>query len=218
MHSFGKTSAFLAPSLWLLSLFLMFNFASSSFLSYTPLALFERYLYPVLFPSVILTSGLIGKLFSRDEAEGVNIYREKIFWGLILTVFLLVAGGYQTFRSVRGVQSINDWTSEVRAVSAILKPADKVYTDSISIKGLEFSWRYPIKYGAINFEGLEQTSKPEAGSFVFINQRYINWLVNNAGMWLNNGPKYSSPFFLESISPSWKIIWQNSNATLYKVE
>ena len=40
----------------------------------------------------------------------------------------------------------------------------------------------------VNFEGMESTADIKVGSFVLINQRYTDWLIANAGMWLNNGP------------------------------
>ena len=56
-----RRRSFVMPSIWLISLLLMFNFMSSSFTSYKPLPLFDRYLYPILLPSLVIMGGFLAR-------------------------------------------------------------------------------------------------------------------------------------------------------------
>jgi hypothetical protein len=60
---FMRDASFKLVSAWLIALLLMFNFASPSFKSYTPLVLLQRYLIPILLPAAVLTAGLLARLF-----------------------------------------------------------------------------------------------------------------------------------------------------------
>jgi len=214
---YWKDKNFAVPSLWLISLLLMFNFSSSSFSTYAPLALFERYLYPIFFPAILLVAGLVGKLLD-DKNRYVEISRERHFWGILFVSFLVVIGGYQVFRSIRDVNSIKAWTSEVKVVSKLVRPSEKIYTDAISKKGLDFFWRYPEKMKTINFEGMKSSEDINARSFVLINRRYADWLDTNSGMWLSKSSSYKKPAFFKDPPESWETIWKNNNATLYHIE
>ena len=79
---------FLAAGVWFLVLMVMFDFGSSSVISYRPLPLFERYVYPILLPAVVLVSGTLAALL-ESRAE----------WGLMKETEIL--GGH--FR--RGILS-----------------------------------------------------------------------------------------------------------------
>ncbi|OGW51330.1 MAG: hypothetical protein A2Z50_00980 [Nitrospirae bacterium RBG_19FT_COMBO_42_15] len=86
------------------------------------------------------------------------------------------------------------------------------------MKSLEFFWKYPKKMEIIDFEGMQPTNDIPAGSYILTHPGAINWLEVNAGMWLSKGNVYVKPYFYENIPPSWKVVWQNSRAILYKVE
>ena len=213
---YWKDKSFFIPALWMISLCLMFNFSSSSLSSYMPLALFHRYLYPILLPSILLAAGLIGILVHREN-ERFETYKERFFWGIVLAVLVMVIGGYQTFRNIRGIGPTKAWTSEVRTVSNLLTPDEQIYTDFISKRGLEFFWHYPEKMKVINFEGMKSPEGIPAGSFVLTNRRYANWLDINSGMWLSDSSGYKKPEFFDQPPPSWKRVWGNANAALYHV-
>ena len=216
---YWKDKSFFIPALWLMTLFLMFNFSSSSFSSYTPLALLNRYLYPIYFPAIILTAGFLEKLAScRPENERIEIYKERVFWAVILAAFIVLIGGYQTFREIRDTGNKAAWTSELRVVSNNVKPEERFYTDPISKKGLEFFWRYPDKINVIDFEGMKSPKDILSGSFVLTNRWYVDWLNVNAGMWLSDPSGYRKPDFFDHPPHSWKTIWKNTNAALYYVE
>ncbi len=212
-----KEKSFLLPALWLGTLAAMFNFSSSSFSSYTPLTLFNRYLYPICLPAVVLTAGLVEALVAKSRGVIGPVYRERLFWGIVLTSVLALLGGYLAFRMVRDTGSAQAWTAEVRRVSGTIKPMDRVFTDSIARRGLEFFWRYPEEMNLADFEKLSGVQIP-AGSYVLTNSRYADWLVKNAGMWLSSTPDYRRPDFIDHPPASWKVVWKNGNAALYRVE
>lgn len=219
-HAFyWKEKNQLFVSLWLITLLFMFNFSSSSLSSYMPIALFDRYLYPICFPAILLSSVLIDKLCSSyvkiERSE--PLIRERFFWAIVIAVFTVVIGGYQTFRNIRDVGGNKLWASEVEIVSSYVKPEEQIYTDFISKRGLEFFWRYPDKMKIINFEGIKSSDDINAGSFVLINRRYADWLDTNSGMWLSDSSGYKKPEFFDHPPPSWKRVWGNANAALYHV-
>lgn len=217
---YWNDKAYFIPSLWLITLIFMFNFSSSSTSSYTPLALFERYLYLIYFPAIILTAGFIDKLLLNKKEERIKeeIGRERFFWGLVISFFFIIIAVYQTQSHLRHARIPQGWADEGRIVSAILKPSDRVYTDILNIKALEFYWNYPQNMEAEDFEEMKSSKKISAGSFVLIHPRAINWLDVNAGMWLSKGNVYIKPYFYDNIPPSWKVVWKNEMATLYRVE
>ena len=217
---YWNDKAYFIPSLWLITLIFMFNFSSSSTSSYTPLALFERYLYLIYFPAIVLTAGFIDKLlFNRKKEKNEDeIAKERFFWGAIIVLFFLLVAGYQTLSYLRYAKNSHGWADEGKAVSNILKPSDRIYTDVLNIKALEFYWGYPQKMEAVDFEGMDSLEKIAAGSFILIHPTAINWLDVNAGMWLSKGNVYLKPLFYNNIPSSWKVVWQNEIATLYRVE
>lgn len=216
---YWKDRAFYIPAIWLATLVLMFNFFTSSLSSYTPLALFDRYLYPICLPSIVLTAGFVEKMLLPDKNSSIQgpIRREMFFWGLVFAGFLAVTAGYQTFRNIKDIRpSANRWTSGVRTISNFLKPSDKIYTDILGIRTLKFFWRYPDRMNTTNFEGMT-SFELEAGSFVIITPQYVDWLNINAGMYLSKKPGYRKPDFFNSPPPSWKVLWQDGYTTLYEV-
>ena len=214
---YWKDRSFFIPALWLLTVCAMFNFSSSSLSHYTPLALFERYLYPICLPSVVLTAGLLRRLISFSGKPFTMMDREKLFWGAMLLIFIILIGGYQTFRSIRDIGRIRALTSEVRVISNLLKPWERIYTDPISQRGLEFFWKYDERINIIDFEGMSIKQIPPK-SFVLTNRWYADWLNINAGMWLSDISGYKRPEFFRNPPPSWKVIWGNDNAKLYHSE
>lgn len=215
--AYWKDKRFLVPSLWFISLVLMYNFSSSSASRYAPLALFDRYLYPVLLPSMILTAGFIGRTLFRP-AEGLEdaTRRERFFWGAVIASLLVLIGGYQTFRNFRDIRTTRAWIKETRAVSALLNPADPLYTDSMGIKELEFFWRYPNRTALTDFEGVKAGDIPQ-GSYVLLIPKHTDWIARNAGMWLSRNPVYKKPEFLDKVPPDWKTVWRDDDSGLYRV-
>ena len=214
---YTKDRSFLIPSLWLVSLLLMFNFSSTSLSSYMPVALFHRYFYLIIFPSVVLVSGLIGKLvFEGPGAPPAVVQRERRFWGVLLAIILLLTGGYLLQSAYRS--SVSTWASEVRTLGSIVKPSSRLFTDTLSIRGFEFFLGYPGKTGWTDFADVRSPSEIQPGSLVLVNKAYIEWLNRNGGMWLSPRAGYQKHDFYDRPPPSWKMIWKSGNASLYQVE
>lgn len=210
---YWKDRSFLIPSIWLVTLLLMFNFASSSRASYSPLPLFERYFYPVIFPSVLVVSGLLGKLIFPNKTEN-EIDKERRFWGGALIAFVLAVGGASLYWQERVPSK---WGSEVRAISRIINPSSRLYADPLTLRGLEFFGGYPRHTAWFDFEGIESREEIQAGSYVMVNSRYLQWLNLNKGMWLSKSSGYKYHEFYEHPPLSWKKVFENGNAVLYEV-
>jgi hypothetical protein len=214
---YTKDKRFAIPSLWLVTLLVMFNFSSTSVSSYVPMALFHRYFYLIIFPSVVLSAGLIGKLlFQRDAGPDDAVRRERRFWGVALATALLLAGGYHLQSALRSSPSA--WASEVRTLSSTIGPSTRLYTDTLSIRGFEFMRGYagPAKW--TDFADIASSDEIQPGSLVLVNRAYIEWLNRNGGMWLSPRAGYRKHAFYEKVPSSWQEVWRNGNARMYRVE
>jgi hypothetical protein len=205
------------PALWLTTLLLMFNFSSSSLSSYMPLALFHRYFYLILFPSVVLVAGLMARLlFGGAQERAADLRKEQSFWGGLLAVSLALMGAYLAQGSLR--MNPSAWAMEVRSLSATIKPSTRLYADTLSIRGLAFFAGYPGSTAWIDFAEVASAERFEPGSLVLVNRAYIDWLNKNGGMWLSPRSGYRAHAFYESPPASWRKIWQSDNARLYRVD
>lgn len=218
--AYWKDRRFLVPSLWLVTLCLMFNFSSSSLTSYMPLALYERYLYPIYFPAVVMTSGFLMKLTawgeSRNPDESVERHREKLFWGVVLVLFLGVGGSHHVFQLIRAQGRSHAWMEGVRKASVLIPEGSRIYADPIGMRGLSFFRGYRDGDLVTNFEGMVSANVPPK-SYVLTNRAYLDWLDLNAGMWLSDPTGYRRPGFFPHPPASWTVIWQGAGATLYGV-
>jgi 4-amino-4-deoxy-L-arabinose transferase-like glycosyltransferase len=82
--AFFRQRSFVMPTIWLISLLVMFNFATSSFSSYKRLPLFDRYLYPIILPSLVIVGGFLATLLLGDS--DYRVQAERRFWALVLIV------------------------------------------------------------------------------------------------------------------------------------
>jgi hypothetical protein len=195
----------------------MFNFSTSSFSSYTPLALFERYLYPIYFPAIVTTSGFLVRLFCRDTTESSgDAGKERLFWGVTLALMLSTIGSYHAYQMIRDHGNVKAWTSGVRAASRLVPPGRVIYTDTIGKKGLEFFRQYADPEHIVDFEGMT-TSQVSPESFVLTNVRYTEWLDINAGMWLSGPSGYRKPDYFSQVPSSWNVVFRTAYGTLYSV-
>lgn len=214
---YWKDRSFLIPSLWLVTLLLMFNFASSSSTSYMPLALFHRYFYLIVFPSVVLAAGLMSKLLYDGVAgSSAELRGERKFWGYALGCAILLMGAYLSQGILRSSPSA--WAMEVRSLRSTIKPSTSLYTDTLSIRGFAFFAGYPEKTAWTDLAHVAATEEIRPGSLVLVNKAYIEWLNKNGGMWLSPRSGYRKHDFYEAPPPSWKKIWQSDNARLYRVD
>ena len=106
---------------------------------------------------------------------------------------------------------------ELRRVAGIIKPSDVVYTDPLSTKALQFFWKYPQSMRTIDFEGMS-AHDIQPNSYVLADEFRLDWLNVNVDMWLTNEYGYHEPEFVSKPPETWKRIWQNRHAVLYKVD
>ncbi len=52
---------------------------------------------------------------------------------------------------------------------------------------------------------------------MLVNNHYIQWLNNNAGMWFSDVSGYHAPDFSKAPPEGWQKVWHNDHAVLYKV-
>jgi len=212
-----KDRSFLIPTLWMLTLAFMYNFGSASFSSYTPLVLYTRYLHPIMLPATVLTGGFITKLLAvKSTTTSQEGSKERFFWGMVIACLVASTSLYLAFRQIKDT-STSRTIYEIRRLSGIIKPTDKVYTDPLSRKALEFFWKYPKETKTIDFEGM-RADQVEPNSFVLTDKFRLDWLKVNVSMWLTKDYGYHEPEFVSKPPESWKRVWQNQHATLYKVE
>jgi len=198
-----KKRAFFIPGVWFLSLALMLNFSSSSIGFYRPLVLFDRYLFFLLFPSVLLAAGLVFDLFSKQKPRESKIPTNLLFGGLV-AICLFVGCFLGIYKTIdRGIGSPVE-----RQVSHIISPKDITLTDTRTAWVLNFFWKYPQTVLTKDFEGMETDKVPER-VFVLINRKRLNFL--------NEAYNYVFPEFIKNIPEHWLLKWSADGAELYWV-
>ena len=217
-HAFyWRDRSFFIPALWMLTLAFMFNFASASFSSYTPLVLYDRYLHPLMLPATVLTAGFLTKLIAADhQAAPATTHGERFFWGMVMACLVASTSLYFGFRQVRDVSTRRP-IYEIRDVAAMVKSSERVYSDPLSSKALEFLWGYPQGMRIVNYEGM-RAEDIEPNSFVLVDKVRLDWLKVNVSMWLTKDYGYHEPEFASRPPESWKKVWQNDHASLYRVD
>jgi hypothetical protein len=214
---------FLIPGLWLLSLVLMFNFASSSTASYVPLALYHRYLHIAFFPAIVLASGFLWIVLRSSDRRHARIgdWLERVAAVAAVAIICWQAVPTLYFGVIRKADS---WTSEIRAVDEQITPATPVYADALSLRAFEFFDRYPRATRWVEFDDIASQDEIAPGSVVIVNEQYLAWLQRNAGMWVNwpaPGPTdlagYRQHPFYKHPPASWQLIWHNDRARVYRV-
>lgn len=216
-HAFyRKDRTFLAPAVWMFTLAFMYNFASCSFSTYTPLVLSERYLHPIIFPAAVLTGGFTAKLIAAKKEGEFSGASERFFWGLVIAFMLISISLYSIFREIKDMSMVRP-IYEIRKLSKLVKPTDRIYTDPLSMKALEFYWHYPKAMNLVNFDGMK-TGEIAPDSFVLADRFRLDWLKINVSMWLTKDYGYHEPEFFSDPPKSWKKVWQNNHATLYRIE
>jgi len=212
--AFCRDRRFVILGLWLVTQVLFFNFGSSSLTSYRPLPLeyFERYLYPLLLPSVLLCSGFLALLYQRSEAlklaSAGRLGAAVVAIGVLATIAL----------------SLKDLRPHplqmIQHVAERLKPSDVVYTDYYTAQFLVFFAQNRILNSdelarakpIIPYEKLSaEDMRP--GAYVVINDRNVDYTVSRQGT-----TKYQPPEFYTRHPSSWKLILEERGVALFKIE
>ncbi len=200
--SVRRLRSFILPGAWFFSLAFLFNFGSTSLQFYKPFLLADRYLYPILLPAVILTSGLIDVLIPSHGLLKQEIRRERLFWGGTLVVCITLACLVGIYGNIRkGISSPVE-----RTVSRMLKPDDPLYTDSRTAWVLNFFWKYPKEARTKDFAGMGIDDIPTE-VYVLINRERVQFLNSNYG--------YVPPKFYDDVPRHWLLKWRGNHAELY---
>jgi len=198
-----KIKAFLVPGIWFISLVFMFNFASSSFTFYRPLVLFDRYLYPLLFPAVLIAAGFIDALVPRMHLFGWEN------WKRLLAAALMIGGvGFACIKGFDENLKKGIGSPVERIVSQMLSPEDELLTDVRTAWVLNYFWDYPEKTGVRDFEGISTQEVPPS-VHVLINRDRIEFLQSAYG--------YAFPEFCENIPTHWILEWSGNRAELFRI-
>ena len=219
-----KDRSFLVPGIWLWSLVLMLNFSSSSMSAYTPLALFQRYLYPLAFAAVSLTAGFIARTVVPGGAYRplARARRLDVAFGAGAALMLVWIGGRQLVWSMR---SSSAWYTDVWTVAPRVAPSTSIYSDALSLRGFEFKYGFPRVTAWKDLGRARSAEEIPTGSLVLINPTAIRWLNKNAGMWvawpqpgLSRDAGYPLRLAYESPPPTWTRLWTSGDVSLYRVE
>ncbi len=197
----GRSQVFLA--LWFVSVVIMFNFGSSSLKAYQPIVLFDRYLYPVLFPAALLTAWFITVLFTPHPT--IQFQRERFFWGSIVSMSILAAFSLGIYRYAK--EGIN--SSVQRSVANMVGPNDIIYSDSQTPMVLNFLWQYPPHTHFCNLRGLEATQVPR-GAYVLLDKKWAAFANSHYGD--------AFPDVFRQVPDAWSIKWADGDGVLYSVD
>jgi hypothetical protein len=220
---FRRDRSLRLPAIWLLSLAVMFNFASSSTTSYLPLALFERYLFPIFLPTILLVSGFIAKMVFVDHQMPTTRHVPAFRWaGLAAAALIVWTGGIHLARSLRNPST---WLSEISPLTSWIRPETPAYADALSLRAFDFVYRYPSQTAWHELASVASPNDIPAGTLVIIAPSHIEWLDRNAGMWVSwphAGPTdpsgYPARRFADPPPESWSLVWRKDEASLYRVE
>ena len=193
-----------------------FDGLSVSLRNYQPLPLFTRYFYPICFPALILTAGMLASLLRPDEGlwNALRKRAEPVFWGGAVLLVLASTVAWLTFRHFRDYTG--RWSAAEEHLAGVLSPKDTIHTDAISRNGLEFFWGYPAKMNVSPYGAPGRPVTVRCGDYVLRNLSYDRWLTVNYGMWLNVGG-FEAPPVVQKPPESWRVVWTDGNATLFKV-
>jgi hypothetical protein len=201
---FVKDRRFVLPAIWLLSLTMMFNFASTSPFEYKPLPLWERYLYPILLPSSILVGGALVVLW---QARGTReLVFERRFWACILLAALSLSCLSDAGRLRSRPEQV------VRDVLPKLGPTDLVYTDNRSASTLVFLRTGKLSQlddRTIPYEDISPAAL-KSGAYVFINKSKLDFLSFSY--------QYKPPAFVLDPPKTWQSVWSEKGAALFRIE
>jgi hypothetical protein len=201
---FTRDRRFIVPAVWLCALMAMFNFASSSLVSYQPLPLWDRYLYPILLPSTLLVSGALATLWQSQVAK--ELMMERRFWGTLWVLAILLS-------CARGAKELGSRPEQIaRDVLPKLDESAVVYTDFRTASVLVFlrtGKLAPSNSTTIPYENIPLDSL-KTGSLVLVNQDKLNFLTTSY--------RYKMPALLSNPPKTWKHIWEERNSILFRVE
>jgi hypothetical protein len=200
---FHGRRAFLFAGLWFTTLLLAFNFGSANLTHYQPLVLFDKYAYPLLLPSCLLSAGLLTTLLEGTRYDFAYAVAERRFWTLVIAAGLCGACCLSTGENILAGRK----SEPERLAAARLSPSDRLYTDRRTLRVLEFFWSFPKQAYGHDFQGLTAQDIPD-GSYVLINRDKLRFLSNNYD--------YAIPSFCSETPSGWTVVSKTRGAVLYR--
>jgi hypothetical protein len=210
-----RDRAFLLPSLWLWSLALMFNFASSSLSAYTPLVLFHRYVLPVFFAATIVSAGFLSRLLVPPGPVAAAAPRGWRALGWAAAAVLIWVGSTEVYWAAK--YRPRSWAADVRVLARTVQPDRPVLADTLTLRGLTFFTQYPATTAWHDFEELGRGAQIAPGTLVVVNHRYLTWLEVNGGLWGQRTRGYAKHAFYERAPDGWTVVWKGAEALVYEV-
>lgn len=189
------------PSVWLISLMIMFNFMTTSFRSYLPMLLTNRYIYAIILPSLVISGGFLAKLLLAGS--DLRITHERRFWAVTVMAFMCLAVGVRLRSHMHSTHPIE------RAVAARLGGGDIVYTDHRTAATLAFFRSGVLAPSTDTTLAWENETRIPKGSYVLVNDDMIGFLSEHY--------KYTSPGFVAESLSAWKPLSTYNHAVLYLV-
>jgi 4-amino-4-deoxy-L-arabinose transferase-like glycosyltransferase len=191
------------PGIWFVTLVLMYNFASTSLEVYRPLPILERYMYPLILPSVLLVAGFLADHLEYEPDSAVRRERAFLAWTLV-TVFCV-----QNATEMRYVLGSRPEAS-ARAVADKLHKTDIVYTDYRTAYNLVF-FRTGTLLPSTETRPYEHVDSEamEAEAYVLIDKQRTALL--------NKAYYYRPPPFVDSPPQTWRKVWANEHAILFQI-
>ncbi|MGV3720199.1 MAG: hypothetical protein ACO1SX_04745, partial [Actinomycetota bacterium] len=201
--AFQRRKDFAFVGAWYLWLLLVFNFGTSNLQSYQPLVLFDKYAYPLLFPSCLLTGGLLSVLLKDFAQRREQRNSERAFWGFALTAGIAVGCATATAENIwSGPKS-----GAERVAARSLSPRDPLYTDSRTLRVMEFFWSFPKQLAGVDFRGLSSSDIPP-GAYVLVNKNKLRMLEGYYD--------YGVPAFCREAPPEWSVVSKGGGVVLYR--
>jgi 4-amino-4-deoxy-L-arabinose transferase-like glycosyltransferase len=202
---YGRRREFLFPAAWFLWTALVFNFGSASLRHYEPLPWMNSYMVPCLLPAAVLTGGWLAWLLSSHE-ENARVRRERRFWAALVCAGLALAAAFGLYQHAR--QGIGCPATR-QAAKSLSPDSDRLlYSDAMTLRGLEFFWGYRATRPMRDF-GRMSAEKIPPGAEVLINPPEIQRMRDQVG--------YQPPPWVESPPPQWKVEQRWDGAALYLV-
>jgi hypothetical protein len=165
----------------------------------------NSYMVPCLLPAAVLAGGWLAWLFSSRE-ENSRVRRERRFWAALACAAVALAAVFGLYQHVR--QGIG--CPYTRPAAKVIAPdsAQPLYSDAMTLRGLEFFWEYRATRPMRDFGRMSAEEIP-AGAEVLINPPEMQRMTDQIG--------YEPPPWTEKPPPQWKLERQWDGAALYTV-
>jgi hypothetical protein len=188
---------------WFTGLLLLFDFGPIRLYPYQPAVLFDRYLYPLFYPAVLVSAGVIRYLWIEP------VMTLRIRWGNRLVAGMLTGvllGGYAW--GFYFTHNKAEYPATVRSLARQMDPQARVYSDPTTLEMIRCYWNYPSATALTDFNRYS-AERVDPGSYVLVN-RVILWSYRNL-------PRYAIPDFCDRSPEGWIVRHQSSRCVLYFV-